>query len=119
MRYAYKCVAAPRRARRAKGHKTANESFCATFETVLSEHAAAGWEYLRTDLVPVEMRKGLFGGLQEVHQGVMVFRRALGPGDEVEIEEAAEPAPARPSAPAPERSEPEVDVPRLGAARID
>jgi hypothetical protein len=106
MAYAYKCVPAPRRARREKGHKTANESFCATFETVLSEHGAAGWEYLRTDLVPMETRKGLFGGLHEVHQGVMVFRRRVGPAAEPVLE-LDQPAEAEPLAP------------KLGAARID
>jgi hypothetical protein len=106
MSYAYKCVAAPRRARKSKGHKSAADSFCATFETVLSEHGAAGWEYLRTDLVPMETRKGLLGGLIEAHQGVMVFRRPLAPA-------------AQPMLDLTEQIEGEPQAPKLGAARID
>ena len=112
MRYAYKVVAAPRRAKRGKGFKTPAEAFCGAFEAVLAEHGDAGWEYLRTDLVPMEARHGLLGGLRETHQGVMVFRRPLEAAPSRAIEPISEPGPA------PRREEP-VSPPPLGAARLD
>jgi hypothetical protein len=108
MPYAYKCVAAPRRAKKGKTHRTPADALAAAFEAVLSDHAAEGWEYLRTDLAPMEARRGLFGGVVETHQAVMIFRRALAP--------AAEPAP---DFDAPARTRAEAAIPQLGAARID
>jgi hypothetical protein len=111
MRYAYKCVPAPRRAKKGKGHKNPAEALAAAFEAVMAEHAAAGWEYLRTDLAPMEARRGLFGGLIETHQGVMVFHRAAAPAPAAEptldLGRGAEPA------------EGAGRIPELGAARID
>lgn len=109
MRYAYKCVAAPRRAKRAKGQKSPAEALAASFEAVMAEQAAAGWEYLRTDLAPMEARQGWFGRLAETHQAVMVFRRALGAG--------ARPATAQDEAE--ESDAPPPKIPELGAARLD
>ena len=94
----YKCVPVPRRPKKARGHKTPADAMAAAMEAIMNAEAAQGWEYLRTDLVPMEHRTGLLSGVQESHQAVMIFRRAAPPG------RAAEPA---------------VDIPRLGAARID
>ncbi len=108
MSYAYKCVAAPRRAKKGKGYRTPADALAAAFEAVLSDQAAEGWEYLRTDLAPMEARRGLFGGVVETHQAVMIFRRALGA--------AAEPAPDFET---PARAREDAAIPQLGAARID
>lgn len=116
-RWSYKCAPAPRRARRGKGHKTAADALVAAFDAVLAEHAAEGWEYLRCDLIPMETKRGLFGGREETHQGVMVFRRPAAP--------AARPepafAPARRGRLFHEEDEPDGqdDIPRLGAARTE
>lgn len=115
MRYAYKCVAAPRRTKRRKGQKTPGEALAAAFEDALSEQAAAGWEYIRTDLVPCEARHGLFGGLRETHQAVMIFRRALSPAAAHAAEEREAPVPNGAAEP---EAEPPA-APPLGAARID
>ena len=108
MAYSYKCLAAPRRARKTKGHRSPAEAFAAAFESVLAEQAAAGGEYLRTDLAPVEARAGVLGRVVETHQAVMVFRR---------------PAPGASSTLAPEIGAPDLRaepaLPRLGAARLD
>jgi hypothetical protein len=109
MGYAYKCIAAPRRAKKGKGHRTPADALAAAFEAVLSEHAAAGWEYVRTDLAPMEARRGLFGGVTETHQAVMIFRRRLAAAADPVLDLGAEGTPV----------EPEIAVPQLGAARID
>lgn len=93
----YKCVPVPRRPKKARGHKTPCDAMAAAMETILNAEAAQGWEYLRTDLVPMEHRHGLFGAVQESHQAVMIFRRVA----------AAAPADA------------DFAIPPLGAARID
>lgn len=114
MAWIYRCVAAPRRVR--KGWKgSAADAFAAAFEAVLAEQAAAGWEYLRTDLAPMEAKAGLFGRPVETQQAVMVFRRPA-PGAEVDERAVMAATMARLSTP-PSRREPE--IPRLGAARIE
>ena len=52
-------------------------ALAAAFEAVLSEHAAAGWEYVRTDLAPMEARRGLLGGVTEAkHVDVSLMQSA-------------------------------------------
>ncbi len=120
--YRYKCVAAPRRAKKTREHKTPADALAAAFEAAIAVEVAQGWEYLRTDLAPMEARSGLFGRVEESHQGVMVFRRPAGAAiaqdwpqhDRMRRDSAeSEAAPRRASLDdAPE-------IPRLGAARID
>ena len=116
MPWVYRCVAAPRRVR--KGWKgSAADAFAAAFEAAIAEQAAGGWEYVRTDLAPMEATAGFFGRPVETHQAVMVFRRSA-PG--MAASERGGPASTRTLAPGdaePARREPE--IPRLGAARLD
>lgn len=105
--YTYKCVPAPRRPKKSRESRTPAEALAAAVQAVLVEHGAQGWEYVRTDLLPMEHKPGLLSAVQETHQGVMVFRRPLPPAVEDRGEPLARPAPAAP------------DIPRLGAARID
>lgn len=121
--YAYKCVAAPRRARKSREHRTPADSLVAAMEQAIAAEAATGWDYLRTDLVPMEAKTGWFSSVVETHQGVMVFRRAVGRPSR---EDVAEPVPAHARAeprigrPRPEpAAEPDPNVPQLGAARIE
>jgi len=107
--YRYKCVAAPRRAKKTRAHKTPAEALAAAFEAAIAQEAAQGWEYLRTDLAPMEARAGWLGGLTETHQGVMVFRRPATAQDFREPQ-AAPRGLGLDDAP---------EIPRLGAARID
>lgn len=72
----YKVVPAPSRAVRAKGVRGTADRFAYTLAGALNEQAAEGWEFLRTETLMVEERKGLFGR-RTVSQTVMVFRRAL------------------------------------------
>lgn len=109
--YRYKCVAAPRRAKKTRDHKTPADALAAAFEAAIAREAAQGWEYLRTDLAPMEARAGWFGGLTETHQGVMVFRRAVAASaEEFRDSRAAPRGLGLDDAP---------EIPRLGAARID
>jgi hypothetical protein len=117
--YHYKCVAAPRRAKKSREHRSPSDALVAAFEAAIAVEAAAGWEYLRTDLVPMEAKSGWFSPLTETHQGVMIFRRPAEGSTRIETLEdrparpRAEPRLGRPAVP----DEPE--VPRLGAARIE
>lgn len=77
MGYEYKAIGAPEKGRKRRGAKTRSDRVAAALETILETEAKDGWEYLRTDLIPVEERSGWFGRSQEVHRAVMVFRRAL------------------------------------------
>ena len=118
--YTYKCVAAPRRAKKSRDHRTPADALVAAFEAAIAEQAAAGWEYLRTDLVPMEAKSGWMGPVSETHQGVMVFRRRVAAAARLDSDDdrparpRAEPVLGRP------RAEPAApEVPKLGAARIE
>lgn len=74
-RYEYKLVPAPQKASRHKGLKGA-ANFAATLEDVMNAMGAEGWDYLRADILPEEMRKGLMSRTT-VYRTLLVFRRAL------------------------------------------
>lgn len=78
MGFEYKCIGAPEKAKRKRGAKTRTDRVAVALEEALAEHAVDGWEYLRTDLIPIEERSGMFGRPHEVHRAVMIFRRPLG-----------------------------------------
>ncbi|MEO0624001.1 MAG: hypothetical protein AAFU49_06120 [Pseudomonadota bacterium] len=78
MDFEYKTVGGPERGRKRKGCKTAADRVAAAMEELIQAEAAEGWEYLRTDLVPVEERSGLFARRQTMHCAVLVFRRPRG-----------------------------------------
>ena len=125
MGYTYKCVAAPRRVKKSRVHRTPAEALVAAMEAAIAAEAAQGWEYLRTDLVPMEVKSGFMSSPTETHQGVLVFRRTV----RLDDHEPAQPAEPRPAPPAPLRAEPvvapprrgdgESEIPRLGSARIE
>ena len=75
MAYEYKCVGAPEKGKRKRGAKTRSDRVANAMEITIQEQAVDGWEYLRTDLVPIEERSGFLGRTHEVHRAVMVFRR--------------------------------------------
>ena len=78
MSFEYKTVGAPEKGKRKRGARTSSDRAAAAFEAILEEEATDGWEYLRTDILPLTERRGWFGGTHEVHRAVMVFRRPLG-----------------------------------------
>lgn len=122
MRYEYKAVGAPERVRRKLGRASRSDRAAAAFADVLNAEAEGGWEYQRTDLIPVEEARGFWGRVQTAHRAVMVFRRPLGSAEAMagltlaaSGALRADPAPAMPRAeptPAesvvPLRAEPEI-----------
>lgn len=72
----YKVVPAPLRVARVKGLKTTPERFAHLLTEALNAVAAEGWEYVRTESLPCEERKGLTG-TRTTTQAVMIFRREL------------------------------------------
>lgn len=114
MEYEYKCVAAPEKARRRRGARTRTDRVAGAMEDILKTEAVDGWEYQRTDLLPVEEKSGWFGRSHEVHRAVLVFRRAKAGMRPAAVDrlEAVEPLRSRPEVPtrAPELRE--VPMPR-------
>ncbi|MEM8698409.1 MAG: hypothetical protein AAGF44_04525 [Pseudomonadota bacterium] len=100
MSYEYKAVGGPERGRRRRGAKTRSDRVAVALEEIIAREAIDGWQYLRTDLIPVEERRGWLGRVQEIHRSVMVFRREL--TETLEIEARLE----------------EVQSPRRSAARV-
>ena len=80
--YEYKVLPAPTRGRKAPGVKTPEARFALGVEDLLNDMARAGWEYLRTDILPSEERQGLTS-THTVYRSVAVFRReGMVPGTE-------------------------------------
>lgn len=80
--YDYKVVPAPRRARKVKGVKGADELFAHTLAEAINEIARQGWEYVRAESLTAEVPGGWFRRSVSSEQAVLVFRRAreaLGP----------------------------------------
>ncbi len=110
MKYEYKAVGAPEKGKRKRGARSASDRVAVAFEEILSEEAVDGWEYLRTDLLPVNERAGMFSRTQEMHRAVMVFRRPL------EQEQMLRPASPPLTAPAAAHLRPVRETPPLRTA---
>jgi len=112
MEFEYKAIGAPEKARRKRGRGSRSDRVAAAFEDILKAEAVDGWEYQRTDLLPVTESAGWFKRSHEASRAVMVFRRPL---DRVQMESdatlsrapsvvpAAIPAATPAAAPTPER----------------
>jgi hypothetical protein len=74
--FEYKVVPAPVRGLKGKGIKGTQARFANALQTVMNEMGAQGWEYQRTDTLPVEERQGLTGKTT-TFQNMLVFRRVL------------------------------------------
>lgn len=74
--FEYKVVPAPKRGLKAKGIKGSEARFANALQTVMNELGAEGWEYQRTDTLPLEERQGLTGKATSF-QNMLIFRRAL------------------------------------------
>lgn len=83
MRYEYIVIAAPTRIERAKRKLSAAERLADTMTAAINEMAADGWEYLRTETMTVEDKKGRFSKVEEVIETVLVFRRSVAPVEPV------------------------------------
>ncbi|MGI1661114.1 DUF4177 domain-containing protein [Palleronia sp. KMU-117] len=117
-RYEYKVVAAPRQGLKAKTARTPDERFANALATLINDIARDGWEYLRTDTLPMEERKGLTGRSVS-YKNMLVFRRALDEAQiqtpEVRVTAIPGPAAAVPRLGAPSRGTPEDGTARAPA----
>lgn len=74
-RYEYKLIPAPEKSTRHKGLKGA-DLFAATLEDLLNSLGAEGWQYLRAEILPEEVRSGLTSRTT-TYRNLLVFRRDL------------------------------------------
>lgn len=80
--YEYKVVPAPKRAKRVRGVKGAEDLFALTLTDAINEVARQGWEYVGAEHLPAEAPGGWFRGATAGEHTLLVFRRAheaLGP----------------------------------------
>jgi hypothetical protein len=78
--YEYRVVPAPRRGEKARGVKTTEERFALALTQLMNKLGREGWEYQRSDTLPVEERVGLTG-TKTTYQNMLVFRRTLPEGE--------------------------------------
>jgi hypothetical protein len=74
MTFEYKVIPAPRKGRKARGVKGAEERFSLAIEQVMNDMGADGWEFLRSETLPSDERQGLTS-THTVFRSVLVFRR--------------------------------------------
>jgi hypothetical protein len=72
--YEYRVIPAPRKGEKAKGLKTPEARMAQAMETRLNAIGKDGWEYMRSDVVPMEERAGLTSKNVSYHT-VLIFRR--------------------------------------------
>lgn len=72
--YEYRVIPAPRKGEKAKGIKTPEARMAQAMETRLNAFGEEGWEYVRSDVVPMEERSGLTSKNVSYHT-VLIFRR--------------------------------------------
>ena len=101
-RYEYKVVPAPTKANKIKGLKGTEQRFAAALAELMNEMGRDGWDYQRTDTLPVEERSGLTGKTT-TFQNMLIFKRNL--------DGAAQPEPAAELLPAPKDGTPTLAVP--------
>jgi hypothetical protein len=111
-RFEYKVVAAPRKGVKAKEARTSEDRFAHAIAVLINAQARDGWEYLRTDTLPMEERKGLTGKTT-VYQNLLIFRRSVEPAPEQSKR------PVVTAIPGPEAIAAPAETPRLGAPLRD
>ena len=124
--YDYKVVPAPKRAKKVKGVKSAEELFAVTLTDAINEVARQGWEYVRAEHMPAEASRGWFRSALQGEQTVLVFRRqreGLGPRlatvrSDVRSDPHTEGAPDAPLSDLPAAA-PRTEVPHAERAVID
>lgn len=78
MNYEYKCVGAPEEPRRQRGVRAWSDRVALAMQEVITAEAIDGWEYLRTDILPVEEKDGFFSRVRRIQRAVLIFRREIG-----------------------------------------
>ncbi|MGB1236120.1 MAG: hypothetical protein ACPG5U_10325 [Planktomarina sp.] len=75
-KFEYKVVPAPTKGKRSKWIRGAATRFADRLEQVFNEMGAEGWEYVRTDTLPNEERKGL-SNVVVTYRNLLVFRKMI------------------------------------------
>ncbi len=78
IKFEYKAVPAPTHGTKAKGVKSTEDRFALALTDALNELADDGWDYVRAETLPCDVRKGLTG-TQTTFQNVLIFRRQIIP----------------------------------------
>jgi len=76
-KYEYKVVNAPTKGKKGKGVWGAEAKFANAVEVLMNQLGAEGWEYIRSDMLPLEERAGLTK-TTTVYKHLLVFRRRTG-----------------------------------------
>jgi hypothetical protein len=97
----YRVLPAPRRGPKVKGVRRAEDRFAHAIEAEMNRMAAEGWEFVRSDTLPSERKKGWFSRPVTVPETVLVFRRPHGAQATPRANAAAMPPPVALGAPAP------------------
>lgn len=112
--YEYRVVPAPRRGEKLRGVKTTEERFALALTQLMNKLGREGWEYQRSDTLPVDERSGLTGS-KTTYQNMLVFRRPL-PDVECESIATMDRSPGLATGPAALAASLAPAVPALGAA---
>jgi hypothetical protein len=75
-RYEFKVIPAPRRGEKLRGVKTTEDRFALALTNVMNEQGREGWDYVRSDTLPVDERAGFTGTKTSFHN-MLVFRRIM------------------------------------------
>ena len=75
--YEYKVIPTPRRPKRAKGVKGEPARFANVLTEAINEIAVEGWEFYKTETLPMDAKPGIFAKRTETFQSVMVFRKII------------------------------------------
>ena len=75
-RYEFKVIPAPRNGEKARGVKSLEDRFALALTLAMNEMGRDGWDYVRSDSLPVDERVG-FTGSKTTYQNMLVFRREI------------------------------------------
>ncbi len=110
--YDYKVVPAPRRMKKVRGVKDADELLALTLTEAINEQARQGWEYVRAESLTAEAPGGWLRRGREETQTLLVFRQVretLGPRLAATADGVTTSAPEPARHPAQTRLEPRAD----------
>jgi len=71
----YRVVTAPRKVQKVKGVRGTGERYAVNLTDLMNAEAAAGWQYLRAESLPVDEKYGMMGKTQERFVNLLVFQR--------------------------------------------
>jgi hypothetical protein len=76
LNYEYQVIPAPRRAAKSKSAGSIEDRFALALSQKMNEMGREGWEYVRTDTLPMDERAGLTG-TKTSYVNMLVFRRVI------------------------------------------